>query len=90
MNTPTHPSPEQLNAYFDSELPPEEMSSLESHLQDCSGCRSEISWFSTLTDLGKERVEVLPGESYWTDLPDRIMARALQDPVPTIDSGKRS
>jgi len=90
MNTPTHPSPEQLNAYFDSELPPEDKSSLESHIQDCSGCQSEISWFSTLADLGKERVEVLPGESYWTDLPDRIMARALQNPVPTIDDGKRS
>ena len=88
MNTPTHPTPEQLNAYFDSELTPEEKSSLESHVQDCAGCQSEISWFSSLTDLGKEITESLPGESYWKDLPDRIVARTLQEHAPAIKHDK--
>ena len=78
MSTSTHPSPEKLNAYFDKELTQADRSSIDSHLQICSPCRSALDWFGLLTDLGQNLEESLPGESYWNDLPDRILKRAVE------------
>lgn len=88
MNTPTHPSPEFLSAYTDAELSPSEMSSLDTHLEQCPECRAELSSFQTLNDLGKELPVTLPGESYWADLPDRILVRARREEVPVADPGR--
>ena len=43
MNTPTHPSPEQLNAFMDQEVTEQEKTSLETHLKTCvtEGLHSE-------------------------------------------------
>jgi hypothetical protein len=87
MSTLTHPSPEKLNAYFDQELTQADRSSIDSHLQTCSACRSELDWFGLLTDLGQDLEESLPGESYWKDLPDRILTRAAESPETVSVSG---
>jgi hypothetical protein len=89
MNTSAHPSPEALSAYFDKEQALVEGIDVESHLSGCAQCRAELEWFGLLNELGPRIEESLPGESYWKDLPDRVMQRLLMadarpaEPAPT-------
>lgn len=79
MNTSAHPAPEALSAYFDKELPAPEQAAVESHLSDCGACRAELEMFVLMAELGPRVEESLPGESYWKDLPDRILQRVLME-----------
>lgn len=79
MSTPIHPSSDELSAYFDQEIPPTDRASVSDHLTRCPECRSVVDGFSLLEELGPVVEEMLPGEAYWLDLPDRILARLAQD-----------
>lgn len=91
MSSDTHPSAQELSAFYDRELSPAETTSVEEHLTACSGCRTEIEAFSVMAELGPRVEESLPGESYWKDLPDRILARlaaeSMPEPVPAATPG---
>jgi hypothetical protein len=82
MRSSVHPSPEALNAHFDQELPPEERAPIDEHLAACAECDAAVRSFAALAALTPEMDPALPGEAYWSDLPDRILARIVSDPVP--------
>jgi hypothetical protein len=85
------PSSEALNAYFDNESTSEVKSSIDSHLSDCGACRSELEWFGLLNELGPRVEESLPGESYWQDLPHRILGLVMiEEEVPASSSSSAS
>jgi hypothetical protein len=73
MNPSACPSSEALNAYFDNESLPDTRASIDTHLPACTSCRSELEWFGLLNELGPRVEESLPGDSYWQDLPHRIL-----------------
>jgi hypothetical protein len=75
MSAPTHPSPESLSAYFDQELPADERQPIDAHVTECAACRAELDAFAVMSELGPAIEDILPGEAYWKDLPDRILAR---------------
>jgi hypothetical protein len=77
MSASTHPSPENLSAFFDRELPADERIPVEAHLAGCPSCRAEMDAFAVLSELGPRIEESLPGDAYWKDLPDRILARIV-------------
>jgi hypothetical protein len=70
-----HPSPESLTAYFDRELPPQDIPSIDRHLSDCPECRALLEAFTVMSGMGPVVEESLPGAAYWEDLPDRILVR---------------
>jgi anti-sigma-K factor RskA len=80
MSTSIHPSSDDLSAYFDHELSDTEAASVATHLADCPDCRSHIEAFAVLAELGPRVEEMLPGDTYWTDLPDRVLTRLAMDP----------
>jgi Putative zinc-finger len=73
MNSSACPSSEALNAYFDNETSPAARTTIDTHLPECAGCRKELEWFGLLNELGPRVEESLPGESYWQDLPHRVL-----------------
>jgi len=73
MNPSACPSSEVLNAYFDNESSPDARGSIDAHLPECASCRTELEWFGLLNELGPRVEESLPGDSYWQDLPHRIL-----------------
>ena len=75
MSTSIHPSSDDLSAYFDNELSDTEAAATATHLADCPECQSHIEAFAVLSELGPRVEEMLPGEAYWSDLPDRVLAR---------------
>ena len=79
MNTSIHPSPEELSAYFDDELSPQQGSNIEAHLNGCPGCKTLVDEFGLMAEMGPRGDESLPGPAYWQDLPDRILARIADD-----------
>lgn len=81
MSAPTHPSSESLSAYFDQELSPEDRTPIDAHVAACPACRDELDAFSVMSELGPRIEESLPGDAYWKDLPDRILAR-IANPGP--------
>jgi hypothetical protein len=75
MSAPIHPSSEELSAYLDQELSPDRQESIAAHLPDCPECRAVVEQFELLAAMGPVVEESLPGDAYWLDLPDRILAR---------------
>jgi len=73
MNSSACPSSESLNAYFDHESSPDDRTSIDAHLPACTSCRNELEWFGLLNEFGPRVEESLPGDSYWQDLPHRIL-----------------
>ena len=82
MNPPIHPSPEELNSYFDQELASSDREPIESHLSECSSCQGDLKAFGVMAELGPLVEESLPGEAYFSDLPSRIVARIQQEATP--------
>jgi hypothetical protein len=77
MNSSACPSSEALNAYFDKESSADLQASIDTHLPECAGCRKELEWFGLLSELGPRVEESLPGDSYWQDLPHRILGMIM-------------
>jgi hypothetical protein len=77
MNSPACPSSEALNAYFDNESSTDVRTSIDAHLPACTSCRTELEWFGLLNELGPKVEESLPGDSYWQDLPHRILGMIM-------------
>ena len=77
MNSSACPSSEALSTYFDKESAPEVTSSITDHLPGCANCRAELEWFGLLNEFGPRVEESLPGESYWEDLPHRILGLVM-------------
>jgi hypothetical protein len=77
MNSSACPSSEALNAYFDNESPSDVRASIDTHLPVCASCRTELEWFGLLNEFGPRVEESLPGETYWQDLPHRILGMIM-------------
>lgn len=75
MTVLSHPSDEQLSAFFDRQVPPAERLRIETHVTECVECREALSEFSSLEAWGPAVEERLPSDLYWQDLPERILAR---------------
>lgn len=75
MDMATHPSDEQLSAFFDRQLSPPEQNSLQTHINGCPSCREVLDDLAVLHEMGSEIEDRLPSDLYWQDLPDRILAR---------------
>ena len=83
MSEPIHPSIETLSAYFDNELPESERAAIEAYLASHPEAQTLLSDFSLLNEAGPAIDDRLPGDGYWMDLPDRILARiAAEDAAP--------
>jgi hypothetical protein len=94
MSNPTHPSPEQLSSFFDNELQSTDSQPIQTHLDSCSECSAVMQDFSALAEMGPVVEESLPGDSYWLDLPDRILVRIGAENAakarPVVDAPKPS
>ncbi len=85
MSDPIHPpSIETLSAYFDNELPPSERAAVESYLQRHPEGRLLLDDFVLMGDAATGIEEPLPNDSYWQDLPDRVLARIAQEDDPVV------
>jgi|GEM_PF-4284126 len=74
------PSDEQLGAFFDGELPPDEHQAMEALIAASPETRKHLEDLALLNALGPRIEEQLPSDLYWEDLPDRILARiSLED-----------
>jgi len=82
MNNTIHPSIDSLSAFVDNELPPGDIADIRAHVDGCPGCRDQVQAFSSLGEMARGLDEPLPGEAYWKDLPDRILARIAGAVVP--------
>jgi len=89
MKKPILPSIETLCAYHDKELPESERQAVEAALRESPESLALLEDFATLDTVGPHVEERLPGESYWLDLPDRILARAAVGEQ-QASSGRRS
>ncbi len=87
MSAPIHPSPDELSGFLDRELPESRRQEVDHHLSDCPECRSLVDGFTFLEELGPRITESLPGDAYWLDLPDRVLARiAAADRAPAPEA----
>jgi len=77
MNPSACPSSEALNAYFDHESSTDARASIDAHIPACASCRTELEWFGLLNELGPRVEESLPGDTYWQDLPHRILGMIM-------------
>lgn len=85
MTLLSHPSDEQLSAFFDRQLPPDELTEIESHLSQCSDCTGVVADLGVLESWGPAIEERLPSDLYWQDLPERVLARiAREDRAPAV------
>ena len=67
----------KLGRFADSELPPADQASVRKHIQECSGCRSELNALQALsTTLDRLVVPPVP-----EDLTTAIMSRVREQPV---------
>ena len=51
-------SAEDLSAYIDGELPPEQASRLQAHLSDCADCRRLVAGFGAIASAARSRAAV--------------------------------
>jgi len=87
MTDTTHPSDEQLTAFFDKQLPDHKHTPIQDHLAGCSECGAVLSDFAVLQDMGPLVEESLPGDLYWEDLPDRVLARIASGSHAGLEAG---
>lgn len=72
-----HPTPDRLEAYVEEALPDAERAVLESHLEGCGRCRTEVEeWRALFTAL-----ETLPAFEPASGFTERVMAQ-VRLPVP--------
>ncbi|MEW6050853.1 MAG: zf-HC2 domain-containing protein [Candidatus Zixiibacteriota bacterium] len=55
---------DRVSAYFDRDLPPQELALMETHLQSCDECRALLAQFEKLDQLVKQNSE-LGSDDYW-------------------------
>lgn len=72
----------QLIAYLDGELPAEEQKQIQEHLEQCSGCRSELHKLSALEGrlgqhLQRQVAELHPAPEAWSSLQAAIFAEKV-------------
>jgi hypothetical protein len=73
-----HPSPEDLFAYRDGELPHEKKAIIEAHVMGCSKCRSLIDEVSSLEAEIRRTPEGAPAE-YFERLPGAVRGRIASE-----------
>jgi len=65
---------DRLSAYLDQELPPEERTAVETHVQACDACRQHLETLAAVDAAARAlQVEAPPG--YFDALPGRVRAR---------------
>lgn len=79
MTLLSHPSDEQLSAFFDRHLPHGELTEIESHLSRCTDCADVVSDLAAMEQWGPAVEESLPSDLYWQDLPERVLARIARE-----------
>ena len=84
MTDTIHPSDEQLTAFFDKQLPDHKHTPIQDHVAACAECTAVLGDFAVLEDMGPLVEESLPGDLYWEDLPDRILARIASGALITM------
>ncbi|NOY88444.1 MAG: zf-HC2 domain-containing protein [FCB group bacterium] len=67
-----------LDDYVDNELAPKEREALKKHLEDCSSCRQEWERTKYLKELLKQKLVNDPGEDYWKEMTNIILARTIE------------
>jgi len=94
MNKPTHPSDEKFCAYFDGELSEAERTEFESQIADDPQAQALLQDFTQLNELGSVVSDQMPGDSYWQDLPDRVLARiaaeGMSERTPVVSPSRGS
>ena len=78
-----HPETEALQAYIDGELPSDEMSQLEAHLQSCSACESEVAELRELFAT----IESVPSEPMRIDLAPKVLD-SIRPKLPSLAIGE--
>jgi anti-sigma factor RsiW len=79
-----------LNAYLDGELSVEQASSIDSHLKICNDCFHELSRLRQLKSSLADVISPNPGDEYFRQLQNRIMARTVeQNNTYTKNSNRR-
>jgi len=64
---------EKLGPYLDGELDEEIGRRIGEHLATCADCRAELEQLRRLAEIGRAESVPDPGESYWRELPGRIL-----------------
>ncbi len=62
--------------YLDGDLPETEKGKIEKHLSVCESCRNALKVIKELWD-GEEKFQVLPPESLWYKLKDRLEEKRI-------------
>lgn len=80
---------EQLDAYVDGDLVPEEHARVTAHLERCAGCREELAGVKALiAATGALPRAVLPGRDLWGDIERRIGAATAPARLPPAVPGR--
>ncbi len=83
---------ERFSAYHDSELPPDEVARVATHVLDCSNCAAELASFEQLSDLSRQLTDPPVPAHLWEELrskldapaePKSVLAWLLPDRVPS-------
>ncbi|NNF06660.1 MAG: hypothetical protein HKN21_07860 [Candidatus Eisenbacteria bacterium] len=79
MSDWNHPSEEQLSAYFDNELSAAEREQVEAAIENSPEAQAFLTDLAAMADMGPAIDDRMPNESYWQDLPDRVLARIANE-----------
>ncbi len=71
---PIHPSPEELFAYRDGELPAERRTLIEVHVASCHACRERIDRVSQLEAGLRQRPDAV-GDEYYARLSESVLGK---------------
>ena len=61
-----------LGAYLDNELSPHDQAEVETHLNECQECRSELAQLRMLDTLSRQLPHPPQKDEYWEALPAKI------------------
>lgn len=67
-----------LDDYLDDELPESDTTQVKSHLDQCETCRQEFGESRYLKELLKQTGPRDPGEDYWLETSQLVLARTVQ------------
>ena len=67
-----------LDDFADNELSPRQVSELETHLEHCPSCRSELSEIRRLKELLYMQRPPTPDKQYWEENESLIFARTIE------------